>query len=95
VLTVGLLVSYDGEEIPRAIPAFSAQYPAVTLNVASRNHQELYAGLRFGRIDLALNDQRRAFSVDPIRRTYYSFWKKGTGNPCTASFAELLQDQFT
>ena len=61
-LTVGFLASYDGEEFPRAIAAFSARYPAVTLNVVSGNHEDLYDGLRFGRIDLALNDQRRAFS---------------------------------
>ena len=61
-LTVGFPVSYDGEEFPRAIAAFSARYPAVTLNVVSGNHEDLYDGLRFGRIDLALNDQRRAFS---------------------------------
>lgn len=61
-LTVGFLATYDGDEFPRAIAAFSAKYPAVTLNVVSGNHEDLYDGLRFGRIDLALNDQRRAFS---------------------------------
>ena len=202
-LTVGFLASYDGEEFPRAIAAFSARYPAVTLNVVSGNHEDLYDGLRFGRIDLALNDQRRAFSDEyenhilsesicqvemathnplahlqaveikdlrnlpcilvaseaqqeeerryyrdivgfrgeflfaetmqqarvlaasnrgvlpmegrqredffgatlkrvpllrggePIRRTYCAFWKKDNTNPYTASFAEMLQEQFT
>ena len=61
-LTVGFLATYDGDEFPRAIAAFSAKYPAVTLNVVSGSHEDLYDGLRFGRIDLALNDQRRAFS---------------------------------
>ena len=61
-LTVGFPVTYDGEDFPRAIAAFSAKYPSVTLNVVSGNHEDLYDGLRFGRIDLALNDQRRAFS---------------------------------
>ena len=201
-LTVGFLATYDGEEFPRAIAAFSARYPAVTLNVVSGNHEDLYDGLRFGRIDLALNDQRRAFSDEyenhilsesicqvemathnplaqlqaveikdlrnlpcilvaseaqqeeerryyrdivgfrgdflfaetiqqarvlaasnrgvlpmegrqredffgatlkripllrsgePIRRTYCAFWKKDNTNPYTASFAEMLRDQF-
>ena len=62
VLSVGFLVSYDGDEFTRAIAAFSETYPAVTVNVMSGNHEELYDALRFGRIDLALNDQRRAFS---------------------------------
>ena len=61
-LSVGFLVSYDGDEFTRAIAAFSEAYPAVTVNVISGNHEELYDALRFGRIDLALNDQRRAFS---------------------------------
>ncbi|MBE7004998.1 MAG: LysR family transcriptional regulator [Ruminococcaceae bacterium] len=61
-LSVGFLISYDGDEFTRAIAAFSEAYPAVTLNVMSGNHEDLYDALRFGRIDLALNDQRRAFS---------------------------------
>ena len=62
VLSVGFLVSYDGDEFTRAIAAFSEAYPVVALNVMSGNHEDLYDALRFGRIDLALNDQRRAFS---------------------------------
>lgn len=61
-LSVGFLVSYGGDEFTRAIAAFSEQYPAVTLNVMSGNHEDLYDALRFGKIDMALNDQRRAFS---------------------------------
>ena len=61
-LSVGFLVSYDGDEFTRAIAAFSEAYPAVTVNVMSGNHEDLYDALRFGRVDLALNDQRRAFS---------------------------------
>ena len=61
-LSVGFLVSFDGDEFARAIAAFSGRYPAVTLNVMSGNHEDLYDALRFGRVDLVLNDQRRAFS---------------------------------
>ena len=32
---------------------------------------------------------------EPIRRTYCAFWKKDNTNPYTASFAAMLQDQFT
>lgn len=62
VLSVGFLVSYDGDEFTRAIAAFSEKYPAVTVNVMSGNHEDLYNALRFGKVDLVLNDQRRAFS---------------------------------
>ena len=61
-LSVGFLISYDGDEFTRAIASFSERYPAVTLNVTNGNHEDLYDALRFGRVDLALNDQRRAFS---------------------------------
>ena len=61
-LSVGFLVSYDGDEFTRAIAAFAEAYPAVTVNVMSGNHEDLYDALRFGKVDLVLNDQRRAFS---------------------------------
>ena len=59
---LGVLSTYSGDEFNRAIAAFSEKYPKVEITVISGNHEDLYDGLRFGRIDLALNDQRRAFS---------------------------------
>lgn len=61
-LSLGFLSTYSGDEFNRAIAVFSAKYPAVELTVTSGNHEDLYDGLRFGKIALALNDQRRAFS---------------------------------
>lgn len=61
-LSLGVLSTYSGDEFNRAIAAFSEKHPTVELTVTSGNHEDLYDGLRFGRIDLALNDQRRAFS---------------------------------
>lgn len=61
-LSLGVLSTYSGDEFNRTIAAFSEKYPTVELKVTSGNHEDLYDGLRFGRIDLALNDQRRAFS---------------------------------
>ncbi len=61
-LSLGVLSTYNGDEFNRAIAAFSEKYPTVELKVSSGNHEDLYDGLRFGEIDLALNDQRRAFS---------------------------------
>ena len=61
-LSVGFFASYDGDEFTRAIAAFSEQYPAVALSAMSGNHEDLYDALRFGKTDLVLNDQRRAFS---------------------------------
>lgn len=61
-LSLGVLSTYSGDEFNRAIAAFSEKYPAVELKVISGNHEDLYDALRFGKVDLALNDQRRAFS---------------------------------
>ena len=61
-LSLGVLSTYSGDEFNRAIAAFSEQYPTVELTIHSGNHEDLYDGLRLGKIDIALNDQRRAFS---------------------------------
>ena len=62
VLRLGVLSSYSGDEFNRAISSFSEKYPDVEISVLSGNHEDLYNALRQDRIDLALNDQRRAFS---------------------------------
>lgn len=61
-LSLGVLSTYSGDEFNRAIAAFSEKYSEVELSVTTGNHEDLYNGLRFGKIDIALNDQRRAFS---------------------------------
>ena len=61
-LSLGFLSTYSGDEFNRAIAAFSEKHPTVELRVMSGNHEELYDSLRFCKIDIALNDQRRAFS---------------------------------
>ena len=63
-LSLGYLFSYDGDEFHQAIAAFSERYPAVKLQVTSGNHEDLYDALRTEKLDLVLNDQRRAFSED-------------------------------
>lgn len=61
-LRLGVLSTYSSDEFNRAIAAFSEKHPEVDLSVISGNHEDLYNALRFGRADLVLNDQRRAFS---------------------------------
>ena len=58
-LTLGCLSTYVGDEFKRAVAAFSQRYPAVKLKIVADNHEALRDGLRFGRLDLILNDQRR------------------------------------
>lgn len=66
VLNVGYINLYAGPELSDAIAEFSGLYPEVNISVVSGTHEELYYGLVEGRLDLALNDQRRAFSDDYV-----------------------------
>lgn len=61
-LNVGCLVSCSGDQFHHAIAAFTELYPETELRVIVGNHEDLFGGLRFGKLDLVLNDQRRAFS---------------------------------
>ena len=65
-LNLGYLISYSGEELNHALAAFSGFHPAVELHVTVGNHEDLFDGLRFGKLDLVLNDQRRAFSDEYV-----------------------------
>lgn len=63
-LRIGYLKCYGGQEFQLALAAFSAKHPDVEVQVFNGNHEDLYHLLVSGGIDLALNDQRRAFSDD-------------------------------
>ena len=66
VLNIGYLKCYGGDEFHSALAQFAAKYPDVSVNVIEGNHEELYDELRFGKVDLVLNDQRRAFSDEYV-----------------------------
>ncbi len=61
-LRIGYLRCYSGLELHQAIAEFSETYPEVEINIVNGTHEELYDMLRFGGVELVLNDQRRAFS---------------------------------
>ena len=61
-LRLGFIKGYGGSEFQDAIAEFTDRFPDVELDVMSGNHEDLYVALRSDKIDLALNDQRRAFS---------------------------------
>lgn len=65
-LNIGYLKCYGGDEFHAALAEFTAKYPDVNVNVIEGNHEELYDELRFGKVDLVLNDQRRAFSDEYV-----------------------------
>lgn len=61
-LKIGYLRCYSGQELHQAVAEFSRLYPEVSIHIVNGIHEELYDLLRFGRADLVLTDQRRAFS---------------------------------
>lgn len=84
ILRIGYLRSYNGDELKYAIEKFSEKYPDVTINIEYGNHEELYRMLENGSIDIALNDQRRAFSdtfVNVILSTNNSSIEISSRNP--------------
>lgn len=59
---LGCYKGYQGSEFSNAIARFSERYPQIQVQVTIGSHEELYHAMEDGEIDLALNDQRRAFS---------------------------------
>lgn len=62
VLRIGYYKGYHGNELSEAIALFSEKYPAVDVQIVVGSHEELYHAMEDGSVDLAINDQRRAFS---------------------------------
>lgn len=65
-LMVGYLKGYSSREFQQAVAEFAERYPDTAIDIMNGNHEELYEELRFGRVDLVLNDQRRAFSDEYV-----------------------------
>lgn len=65
-LRIGYLKCYSGTEFHNAVAEFSAKYPDVEISIINGNHEDLYDALRLGKVDLILNDQRRAFSDEYV-----------------------------
>ena len=62
LLRIGYYKGYHGNELSEAIALFSEKYPAVDVQIVVGSHEELYHAMENGTVDLAINDQRRAFS---------------------------------
>lgn len=60
-LKVGVLLSYGGEELQKAISEFSKKYPDINIKITTGNHEELRKLLLSEDLDIILSDQRRAF----------------------------------
>lgn len=62
VLKIGYYKGYSGNELSQAVALFSEKYPSVEIQVKVGSHEEMYHAMEDHTVDLALNDQRRAFS---------------------------------
>ena len=62
VLRIGYYKGYHGDELSEAVARFSEKHPSVDVRITVGSHEELYHAMENDAIDLALNDQRRAFS---------------------------------
>lgn len=71
ILRIGYINSYCGSEIYNAILKFSEIYPNIDIEVETGNHEELYELLRNGKIDIVINDQRRALSEEYMNHYLY------------------------
>lgn len=63
-LRIGYLKNYSGQELHMAIAEFSKLYPEISIDIVAGTHEELYDLIRFGRVDIVISDQRRAFSEE-------------------------------
>ena len=66
VLRIGYPRCYSGQELYQAVAEFSRIYPEVSIDIVNGTHEELYDLLRYGRVDIILSDQRRAFSEEYV-----------------------------
>ncbi len=65
-LSIGFLRHYNGKELKSVLPEFQTQRPEIELSLTGGTHEELYAWLRSGRIDVAISDLRRAPSDEYV-----------------------------
>lgn len=61
-IRIGYYKDYHGNELSEAIASFSEKYPSVDVQIMVGSHEELYHAMENNEVDIALNDQRRAFS---------------------------------
>lgn len=60
-LKIGVLLSYGGEELQKAVSVFSRKYPDINIKIETDNHEALREKLLQEELDILLSDQRRAF----------------------------------
>lgn len=62
VFRIGYYKGYHGNELTDAVSKFSERNPTVKISTFVGSHEELFYAMENNKVDLVLNDQRRAFS---------------------------------
>ena len=70
-LKIGYINNYSGLEIYNAIMKFAEIYPNIDIEVETGNHEELYEKIKNNKLDIIINDQRRALSEEYMN--YYLY----------------------
>lgn len=65
-LSIGYLRHYRGRELKLTLPEFQGLHPEIELSLVCGTHEELYAMLRSGKVDVAISDLRRAPSEEYV-----------------------------
>lgn len=65
-ICIGCPNDFTMTEVYKAVAGFNEKYPDISLEIISGSHDELYDLLKSGRVDIAINDQRR----EDIRNAY-------------------------
>ncbi len=71
VFRIGYINNYCGLEIHRAIMQFSEIYPNIDIQIQTGNHEELYEWMKNDKLDVIINDQRRALSEEYVNHFLY------------------------
>lgn len=71
VLRIRYINNYCGLEIYNAIMKFSKIYPNIDIEIQTGNHEELYEQMKSNKLDIVINDQRRALSEEYMNHYLY------------------------
>lgn len=66
IIRIGYLVTCGVEQLTTAFSQFIELHPDIQIQVEKGNHEDLFQMLQSGQIDVAINDQRRAFSDEYV-----------------------------
>ena len=72
ILRIGYINNYCGLEMHKAVMEFSEIYPNIDIEIQTGNHEELYELMKNDKLDLIMNDQRRALSEEYVNYFLYT-----------------------